>query len=326
MKKWRFVFLSMIMIVMMSGCNHKSNAELVDVEQFRCQDSIETVFDVLGEGEFEEQETPFGTNYYYTYEDVNLFGYSGELVFGIKDDKRTINDFYCKLNLSNKEYEELLSYLSQKYGSYEVNDKWSYCTWEVSVEDGRIGYEDAEIGFDTISLQDNGNKKYTLFFKDEWSSINDEVYFEALEESQNPESDRETIGSKDYEYDGVTMHLIFSKDDDGLFYFSITLDVEEKWKGAGIYTYVASLVKILNEQLEDKGISSTVIMLCDEAVISNIMSYTTDGELVDVATWLIEGYQDENFDADECEKLWEQMEDDIYYYLLGDEYLKYKNN
>ena len=310
----------------MSGCNHKSNAELVDVEQFRCQDSIETVFDVLGEGEFEEQETPFGTNYYYTYEDVNLFGYSGELVFGIKDDKRTINDFYCKLNLSNKEYEELLSYLSQKYGSYEVNDKWSYCTWEVSVEDGRIGYEDAEIGFDTISLQDNGNKKYTLFFKDEWSSINDEVYFEALEESQNPESDRETIGSKDYEYDGVTMHLIFSKDDDGLFYFSITLDVEEKWKGAGIYTYVASLVKILNEQLEDKGISSTVIMLCDEAVISNIMSYTTDGELVDVATWLIEGYQDENFDADECEKLWEQMEDDIYYYLLGDEYLKYKNN
>ena len=326
MKKWRFVFLSMIMIVMMSGCNHKSNAELVDVEQFRCQDSIETVFDVLGEGEFEEQETPFGTNYYYTYEDVNLFGYSGELVFGIKDDKRTINDFYCKLNLSNKEYEELLSYLSQKYGSYEVNDKWSYCTWEVSVEDGRIGYEDAEIGFDTISLQDNGNKKYTIFFKDEWSSINDEVYFEALEESQNPESDRETIGSKDYEYDGVTMHLIFSKDDDGLFYFSITLDVEEKWKGAGIYTYVASLVKILNEQLEDKGISSTVIMLCDEAVISNIMSYTTDGELVDVATWLIEGYQDENFDADECEKLWEQMEDDIYYYLLGDEYLKYKNN
>lgn len=326
MKKWRFVLLSVIIVVMMSGCNHKSNAELVDVEQFRCQDSIETVFDVLGEGEFEEQETPFGTNYYYTYEDVNLFGYSGELVFSIKDDKRTINDFYCELNLSNREYEELLSYLSQKYGSYEVNDKWSYCAWEVSVEDGRIGYEDAEIGFDTISLQDNGNKKYTLFFKDEWSSVNDEVYFEALEESQNPDSDRETIGSKEYEYDGATMYLTFSKDEDGLFYFSITLDVEEKWKGAGIYTYVASLVKILNEQLEDKGISSKVIMLCDEAVISNIMSYTTDGELVDVATWLMEGYQDESFDADECEQLWEQIEDDIYYYLLGDEYLKYKNN
>lgn len=326
MKKLGFILLSTIMIVMMSGCSHKSSAELVDVEQFRCQDSIETVFDVLGEGEFEEQETPFGTNYYYTYEDANLFGYSGELVFRIKDDKITINDFYCELNLSNKEYEELLSYLSQKYGSYEVNDKWSYCVWEVSVEDGRIGYEDAEIGFDTISLQDNGNKKYTLFFKDEWSSINDEVYFEALEESQNPEGDWVTLQSQEYEYDGVKMNLSFSEDEEGLFHFSISLNIEEKWKGAGIYTYVASLAKILNEQLEDKGISSTVLMICDGAVISNILSYAEDGELIDVAAWIIEGCQDENFDADECLQLWEEMEDDIYYFLMGDEYLEYKNN
>lgn len=324
MKKWRFVLLSVIIVVMMSGCSHKSNAELVDVEQFRCQDSIETVFDVWGEVSLDKK---YGE---YTYENLNLFGYEGTTYFLVRTDDNTIKYFSCWLRLNDNEYEDVVSYFSEKYGDYE--EGYSYLegktySWIISEEDGEIGYTSDEIGYDSISIRATDTRQlYVIKFEDEWSSVSDSEYFEALEESQNPESDRETVESKEYEYDGATMYLTFSKDEDGLFYFSITLDVEEKWKGAGIYTYVASLVKILNEQLEDKGISSTVVMLYDEAVISNIMSYTTDGELINVGTWLIEGYQDENFDADECEKLWEQMEDDIYYFLMGDEYLQYKNN
>ena len=219
----------------------------------------------------------------------------------------------------------------EKYGAYKEDnfgETIKTYEWIISEKNGKIGYGEDEIGYDEIVIENRGDDKYIVAFNDEWSFERNK-YYEALEESQNPQSNWETMASQNYEYDGVTMDLTFSKDEEGLFHFSIGLNVEEKWKAAGIYTYVKLLVNVLNEQLEDKGISSFVTMICGDDVISSEVSFTANGEeseLIDDGTWLIDGYQDENFDADECEQLWEQIEDDIYYFLMGDEYSKYKNN
>lgn len=326
MKKKVIILVCLLLTMCLYGCGG-SNSEPVNMEAFRCQDSIETVFEVLGETEID-----IGVVRYYEYEKVNLWGNKGVATFYVREDDETIKYFEGEITLNDKESLELISYFSDKYGDFEFenlkNGDKKYC-WQLQPANKKVGFEEGELGFSkvTLTIEDvyEEESKHEIIFRDEWSTSSDEVYFEALEKSQKPESGREIVGSKEYKYDGATMGLTFSKDEDELFYFSITLDVQEKWRGAGVYTYVASFVKVINEQLADKGITSTALMICDDAVISNILSYSEEGELIDVTTWLMEGYQDENFDADECQRLWEQMEDDIYYYLLGDEYLEYKN-
>lgn len=330
MKKMGLCLLTVLLLLEISGCGH---AEPVDMEAFRCQDSIETVFEVLGETELQNQ---ISFIHCYEYEKVNLWGYKGTATFYVRDDKETIQYFKGEMMLNDKESLELLSSFSNKYGTVEMEtlkngDKKYY--WQLKEANGKMGHEDGGMGFDeiTIIIEDvyDEESKHEIFFRDEWSTSSDEAYFEALEESQNPESESKIIQQQESKYDGVTMFLTLSEEGDGEFSFSITLTVEEKWKGAGVYTFAKSLVNVLNEQLEDKGISSTVTMVCDGDLISSVLSYgENEGEveLINVGVWLMEGYQDENFDVEECEQLWVEMENDIYYFLLGDEYMKYKNN
>ena len=239
MKKWRFVLLSMIIVVMMSGCSHKSNAELVDVEQFRCQDSIETVFEVLGESELKEYSYPsylengdmayYERGYYiifadikdasyYLYEKVNLFGFNGYVVFDVRDDKETIQGIYCNLTLNDEEFNELVEYFEKKYGSYKVDnfgETIKTYEWIISEKNGKVGYGADEIGYDEIVIENRGDDKYIVAFNDEWSFENDK-YYQALEESKKTQIETsEVLVEKEYDICGDDVRLlIVSKDEE----------------------------------------------------------------------------------------------------------------
>ncbi|MBQ8518768.1 MAG: hypothetical protein IJ455_04055 [Agathobacter sp.] len=196
MKKLSWFAICMILILGMSGCGHKSSSELVDIERFRCQDSIQSVFDVLG-GENTEAER-------YVYENINLWGYNGTVTFCVRDDEETIQEFYCALELNEKEFEELISYFSEKYGACVVDDfggTIKLYEWSVSEENGKIGY-------DKIIIQDNGEEEYKIFFKDEWSAIKDEAYYEAVESSQENQEESIALAEGEYDVCGDALRLV----------------------------------------------------------------------------------------------------------------------
>ena len=167
--------LLFVIIFTLSGCGHKSTSELVDIEQFKCQNSIQTVFDVLGET---DMETSSLIGDYYEYENLNLWGYDGYVDFRVRDDKETISSFECTLTLNDNEFEELLSRFSDKYGSYEVSNYTNQTayTWEFSED------ESSDLGYNKLSIGYYGDKKYIVDFSDEWSMYKDDVYYEHLDE------------------------------------------------------------------------------------------------------------------------------------------------
>ena len=176
------VFLFMV-AVLVGGCGHKSNEKITDIEQFKCQSSIQNVFNVLGETEIEKSS--YNDGEFYKYKDLNLWGHIGEAVFSVREDKETIQEFYCYLTLNEKELEELLSYFSEKYGSYKVSDylKTGNNTYSWEIEREKV----KDIGYNEIHIQCNGDDEYIIFFKDEWSMKTDEAYYEYLNEGEGSE-------------------------------------------------------------------------------------------------------------------------------------------
>lgn len=314
MKKLSWFAICMILILGMSGCGHKSNSELIDIEQFRCQDSIQTVFDVLG-GENTEAER-------YVYEKINLWGYNGTATFCVRDDEETIQEFYCTLELNEKEFEKLISYFSEKYGAYVVDDfgeTIKLYEWYISEENGEIGYEEDEIGYDRIVIQDNGEEEYKIFFKDEWSAIKDEAYYEAVEESSKIENEWNSLLSEKYEYDNESMSISLSVDDKNEYHLSIYLDIEEKWKAAYAYTILSATIKGLEEKIDSFDKFNTMILVScgNDFISSNGIAYTTEEpiETIDIATWITEGLLDTKFNSEEAERFSDQLTNDFISFL-----------
>lgn len=50
MKKTIVVIL--LIVLMLPGCGQTKDSEMVDIGQFKCEDSIETVFNILGRQKF----------------------------------------------------------------------------------------------------------------------------------------------------------------------------------------------------------------------------------------------------------------------------------
>lgn len=178
-----FLVIAIFMIsFIFYGCsshdNHKSSSEPVDIEQFRCQDSIETVFDVLGKTEIITDDLE-GERY--EYDNLNLYGYDGKAVFKVRDDEDTISSFYCSFTLNEREFEDVLSLLECKYGDYEKSEYTNQIAyvWELPDSDAE------EHGYNTISLSDYGDEKSIVKFSDEWSAFNDETYYNRNETSEN---------------------------------------------------------------------------------------------------------------------------------------------
>lgn len=192
--------LTMLLMLGVAGCGHKSDAELVDIEQFRCQDSIQTVFDELGSVQIENDS--------YKYENLNLWGYDGTATFTVREDEDTIKEFHCDLVLDKKEFEEVLSSLSEKYGSYQEKDYGSSKTsykWITGEETYETGYEEGEVGFDEIEITFDGEENYQIVFRDEWSDRADELYSVYTDE---PEEDDYTVRAEvDYDVCGDSLNL-----------------------------------------------------------------------------------------------------------------------
>ena len=314
MKKMILAILCVFLILGMSGCGHKSNSELVDIEQFRCQDSIQSVFDVLG-GENTEADR-------YVYEKINLWGYNGTATFCVRDDEETIQEFYCTLELNEKEFEKLISYFSEKYGAYVVDDfgdTIKLYEWCISEENGEIGYEEDEIGYDRIVIQDDGEEEYKIFFKDEWSAIKDGAYYEAVEESLKIENEWNSLLSEKYEYDNESMSISLSVDDKNEYHLSIYLDIEEKWKAAYAYTILSATIKGLEKKVDNFDKFNTMILVScgNDFISSNCIAYTTKEpiETIDIATWITEGLLDTKFNSEEAERFSNQLTNDIISFL-----------
>ena len=114
----KYLFAVFVLILLLTGCGHKSKEELTDIEQFKCSSSIETVFKVLGKTEISTWE--HNGEYYCKYENLNLWGYKGEAVFEIRDDMDTISEFYCILTLNKNKFIIIKSNLYEKYYSHKI--------------------------------------------------------------------------------------------------------------------------------------------------------------------------------------------------------------
>ena len=304
------VTMALTIVLALSGCGHKSNSELVDIEQFRCQDSIETVFDVLGKTDIVSSE-------YYKYDELNLWGYEGSATFYVRDNKETITDFECNLILNRKEFDSLLSQFKDKYGTYDVSEigeetlyKWNFPT-ETAIE----------YGYDTIYITDCGNKEYEVSFMDEWSIYKDEAYYEYLEEKEAEENKLEILADKTYAIGEDTFNFSIGKRKNGEYSFTILCEIADK--SDALYTHI-SLNAIMNS--EDGAIKPIRDMLSYSIIIGDgtsitrtndaLMLMSSEGEILSVddyfsAEWVANefnnsdyGTQVTNFLVDFIENEW----------------------
>lgn len=245
MEKVFAVMASLVLCFGLTSCGHKSDKKLTDAEQFKCSDSIQTVFDILGETEL---KTGVLDSEYYKYEDLNLWGYNGTAVFNVRDDKDTIQSFHCSFTLDEKEFEDVLSQLENKYGEYEKHEYSNQIAyvWEISED------EADKIGYNEISFSDYGDKKAIVKFSDEWSMYKDEAYYEHLEE----EKEVKVLAQKTYDIGEDTFNFMFGQKGNGDYSFNLTCQIADK--ADAFYTHI-SLNALFNSDDESiKALTDTM--------------------------------------------------------------------
>lgn len=305
MNKLSIIILSLFLSLVLFGCGgHESEKQLTDVEQFRCQDSIQTVFDVLGKKRIQDENGNI-----VKYEKMNLYGYNGNIIFSLRDDEDTIKDFNCVLTLNKKEFKDVLNSFVEKYGDYEVGDYFGYKTynWQVTEENGEIGYYDLtekEIGFDTITICCHTGKKYSISFEDEWSDMKDEQYYEEVEENTN-----QVIVEKEYNIDDDKFTFGCVKSN-GKYSIILSCNVQSKQKAfETLYTLVLfhndSKIDFSEQEkkLSDNLLKSTdviISVLDDGAIISvygnSIGLVCLDEEFYEIYEYFSEEYLSEEFE------------------------------
>lgn len=284
----KYFFAVMTLIFLLTGCGHKSEEELTDIEQFRCQDSIQTVFDVLGETEM-ENNTYIGECY--NYENLNLYGYDGKAIFRVRDNKETISSFEANLTLNKNEFEDVLSQLENKYGKYEKSEYSTQTSfvWEITEDKAK------EIGYNRISLSDYGDKKVYVRFSDEWSNKKDEAYYQHLEE----EKEVTTLAEKIYNIGNDTFAFSFGQRGNGEYSFILLCNIENK---ADAYMTHISLNALFNSDEEAiKALTDTMnfsytIIMGDKTVLlrtKGLLYLSKGGEIIDVndyfpVEWVLE--------------------------------------
>ena len=274
-------FLILPLVVLMAGCGHKSKNELVDIEQFKCQDSIQTVFDVLGSAELQEDSF---LGEIYEYNNLNLWGYDGYAIFRVRADEDTIQSFDCHLTLNKKEFEDVLYQLSDKYGHYEKSEYTTQTayTWEIPEDDAQ------RLGYCRISFSDYGDKKAVIDFSDEWSICTDEAYYEHLEE----EKQANVLSSKTYTIGEDTFDFSFEQNGNDDYSFKLLCWIADK---ADAFSAQVSLNAIMNS--DEPSIKSFLdaidfsyyIFIGDGTIIikTENISYVTsnNGEIVDITDY-----------------------------------------
>lgn len=308
LKKSRKIIISALLIVaLLSGCGNKSNAELVDVEQFRCQDSIETVFDVLGETDLKA----LWMIDCYKYENLNLWGYNGEVVFIPRDDNETIRRFYCNLALTNKEFEDILSTFSSKYGSYTVsNENDTEKKYEWTMSDNTAN----PLGYNKITIKYNGEKEYTVSFSDDTSDMSDKEYKEYLEEkeSESSETNLEVIAQKEYDLGNSDSMSISVFGNNGNAELSFSAQIADEEKAAFAFSYFYTL---LSSEATEEFKPSISIYCNDLSVFYNngiAMGFEKDGEAVfTLPNWVSDSLDNIDASNEELNDFLEILQDNV---------------
>lgn len=276
MKKILMILLCALMLM---GCGHKSDSEIVDIGQFKCQDSIETVFSVLGKAEL---ETSGVEGERYKFEELNLYGYEGTAVFKVRDDEDTISSFYCSFILDKAEFENVLDQLSEKYGEYKKSEHSNQIAYVWEIPDS----EAEELGYDRISFSDYGDKKAIVDFSDEWSSYKDETYYEHLEK----EDKSEVLSKEVYNIGEDEFTFGLTKNEDG-YSFVVLCEVEDKSDAFSVHTALNSIFdskdKNLKILVDDLGFSYT-ISIGDGATLirtKSVLTIMKDGKTVSVENY-----------------------------------------
>lgn len=279
-QKKQIIAMLLMIMVLLCGCGNKSKAKITDIEQFRCQDSIQTVFDVLGEIKM-ETSAYIGENY--TYENLNLYGYDGKAIFRVRDDKETISSFECNLILNKKEFEDVLSQLKDKYGEYEKNEYTNQTAyvWEIAEDKAE------EIGYNRISLSDNGDKKVYVKFSDEWSDKKDDAYYKHLEEEKQKKNQTNILAQKTYSIGEDTFTFSLGEKEDE-YNFNLICEIEDK---SDAYITHISLNSLFNSDDENiKALTETMnfsytIYVGDGTILlrtKGLLYITKDDEIIDV--------------------------------------------
>ena len=279
MKKYLFVILPLLFIL--TGCGHKSKTKLVDIEQFKCQDSIQTVFDVLGETDIESHALE---GEICKYEGLNLWGYNGEAVFHIRDNQDTIQSFYCTLILNKKEFEDVLCQLSDKYGNYEKAEYTNQITytWEVPEDEAE------RLGYCKISLSNHGNQRTIIEFSDEWSLYTDEAYYEHLEEEERAN----VLASRTYNVGEDTFSFSLEQNGDGDYSFVLLCQIADKADAFSVHVLLNAIMNSDDHSIEsffDAMDFSYFIFSGDGTTImrtKNILYVTSSsGEMIDIVDY-----------------------------------------
>jgi len=266
------------------GCGNKSDSELVNIEQFKCQDSIETVFNVIGEMDIE-------VNKYigecYRYKNLNLFGYNGEALFRVRDDKETIKSFECNFKLTQKEFEDVLSQLVNKYGQYEKAENLGQIVYIWKISDDKA----EQLGYNRISFTDYGDKKATIDFSDEWSTRTDEAYYESFKKTESIDDAENTTVVLKEEYnigdsDIMTVAITENENKESLY---ISAEVANEYKASLVFIYLYSILSDSILEKTDYGI----LITSDSGMVSLIggkpMGTNKDGSAVlTIPDWVIQ--------------------------------------
>lgn len=275
--------LMMMVAVVLGGCggSNKSSEELTDIEQFKCQDSIQTVFDVLGETEI---ETDALEGELCKYEELNLWGYNGTAVFNLRDNNDTISGFYCVLKLNKKELEDVLSQLEEKHGEYEKHNYSNQVAYMWKIPEN----EAEELGYNNISFNDYGDKKIIISFWDEWSAKKDEAYYKHLEEQEK--SNSKTLREKTYNIGEDEFHFSLQQDEDDEYRLMLLCIIEDK--SDAFWTHILLNNEIMNNQDESiKMFTDTLnfsycITVGDGTILfrmkERLLIQSKDGEMIDV--------------------------------------------
>lgn len=298
----KLILLISVCIVILSGCGHKSDSSLVNIEQFKCQASIQTVFQVLGNTEL---ETSSLSGEYYEYDDLNLWGYTGEAVFKVRDDKDTISSFYCNLTLNTNELEDILSDFSNRYGEYEKTDFSNQTAYTWNIDEN----ESAQLGYNSISITDYGDKKIVVHFSDEWSFYKDEAYYEYIKEK---EDENETIKSQTYGDDGERINFVLDRDSEENLSLTIGCYIDTEWKAAYAFLTYSSI-----SELEDfEALNPTIILICGDVTLSSVgLSFDTNNTHIVNSEWVADKLASANYSEEELTEFNNRLQDYLFDFL-----------
>lgn len=163
-----------------------------------------------------------------------------------------------------------------------------------------VMYKDCDIDYskDWESLKNNISLKEIQVEKETESEDEREGDIENVEQQEDSEENKEienieenkkeNLLNEKYEFDGGEISMSLSKDKEDEYYFSINIYSDIEWKAAYAYTVYSAV----ENQEEMSKFNPSIIMICNDVMVSNIMSMKTaeneETEIINGTKWAVD--------------------------------------